>query len=126
MDAVIDFSGQPGAPAEGVGMLKRGGRLVLGSVVDTELTLGASSAFMAHELQVAAPTSSMDDLAAVIDLALSGRLDASGWVSHRLALDDFAEALEVAENRPPGTVRVVVEVASSPRSSCVWCTSCSP
>ena len=109
---LIDFSGQPGAPAEGVGMLKRGGRLVLGSVVDTELTLGASSAFMAHELQVrGAYVSSMDDLAAVIELAQSGRLDASGWVSHRMALDDFAEALEVAENRPPGTVRVVVEVA---------------
>ena len=45
------------------------------------------------------------------DLARSGRLDASGWVSHRMALDDFAEALEVAENRPPGTVRVVVECA---------------
>jgi 2-desacetyl-2-hydroxyethyl bacteriochlorophyllide A dehydrogenase len=111
MDAVIDFSGQPGAPAEGVGMLKRGGRLVLGSVVDTELTLGASSAFMAHELQVrGAYVSNMDDLAAVIELAQSGRLDASGWVSHRMPLDDFAEALEVAENRPPGTVRVVVEV----------------
>jgi hypothetical protein len=27
-----------------------------------------------------------------------------------MPLDDFAEALEVAENRPPGTVRVVVEV----------------
>jgi 2-desacetyl-2-hydroxyethyl bacteriochlorophyllide A dehydrogenase len=112
MDAVIDFSGQPGAPAEGVGMLRRGGRLVLGSVVDTELTLGPSSAFMAHELQVAgAYVSSIDDLAAVIELAQQGRLDASGWVSHRMALEDFPEALEVAENRPPGTVRVVVEVA---------------
>jgi 2-desacetyl-2-hydroxyethyl bacteriochlorophyllide A dehydrogenase len=110
MDAVIDFSGQPGAPAEGVGMLRRGGRLVLGSVVDTELTLGPSSAFMAHELQVVgAYVSSIDDLAAVIELAQQGRLDASGWVSHRMALEDFPEALEVAENRPPGTVRVVVE-----------------
>jgi 2-desacetyl-2-hydroxyethyl bacteriochlorophyllide A dehydrogenase len=109
-DAVIDFSGQPGAPAEGVGLLRRGGRLVLGSVVDAELTLGASSAFMAHELQVVgAYVSGMHDLEAVIDLALAGRLDASGWVSHRMPLDDFDEALEVAESRPPGTVRVVVE-----------------
>jgi 2-desacetyl-2-hydroxyethyl bacteriochlorophyllide A dehydrogenase len=112
MDAVIDFSGQPGAPAEGVGLLRRGGRLVLGSVVDAELTLGASSAFMAHELQVVgAYVSGLHDLAAVIDLALDGRLDASGWVSHRMALEDFDEALEVAESRPPGTVRVVVECA---------------
>jgi 2-desacetyl-2-hydroxyethyl bacteriochlorophyllide A dehydrogenase len=113
MDAVIDFSGQPGAPAEGVALLRRGGRLVLGSVVDAELTLGASSAFMARELRVlGAYVSTLPDLATVIELSLDGRLDASGWVSHRMALEDFAEALEVAESRPPGTVRVVVETGA--------------
>jgi hypothetical protein len=33
-------------------------------------------------------------------------------VSHRLALDDFEQALELAEMRPPGTVRVVVETGA--------------
>jgi 2-desacetyl-2-hydroxyethyl bacteriochlorophyllide A dehydrogenase len=112
-DAVIDFSGQPGAPAEGVGLLRRGRRLVLGSVVDAELTLGPSSAFMGRELQVVgAYVSKLHDLETVIELALDGRLDASGWVSHRLTLDDFEQALELAEMRPPGTVRVVVETAA--------------
>jgi 2-desacetyl-2-hydroxyethyl bacteriochlorophyllide A dehydrogenase len=114
MDSVIDFSGQPGAPAEGVALLRRGGRLVLGSVVDAELTLGASSAFMARELKVlGAYVSTLDDLATVIELALDGRLDASGWVSHRLPLEDFEQALELAESRPPGTVRVVVQTGAA-------------
>jgi 2-desacetyl-2-hydroxyethyl bacteriochlorophyllide A dehydrogenase len=110
MDAVIDFSGHAAAPAEGLGLLRRGGRLVLGSIVDAELTLGASSAFMAHELQVVgAYVSGLDDLAAVIELASDGRLDASAWVSHRLPLAEFEQALALAENRPAGMVRVVVE-----------------
>lgn len=114
MDAVIDFSGQADAPAVGVALLRRGGRLVLGSVVDSMLTLEVSSAFMAHELQiVGAYASSLDDLAAVIDLARDGHLDAGAWVSHRLPLADFDHALEIADTRPPGTVRVVVETDSA-------------
>jgi D-arabinose 1-dehydrogenase-like Zn-dependent alcohol dehydrogenase len=110
MDAVIDFSNQPAAPAEGLGLLRRGGRLVIGSIVDSELTLGPSSAFMAHELQVVgAYVSNLDDLATVIELTREGRLDTSSWVTHRRSLEEFDEAVEIAERRPPGTVRVVVE-----------------
>lgn len=111
MDAVIDFSGQADAPAEGVALLRRGGRLVLGSVVDAPLTVGTSSAFMAHELQVlGAYVSGMHDLAAVIELAHHRRLEAEEWVSHRRPLSDFNDAVAIAASRPPGTVRVVVEV----------------
>ncbi|MGA2925547.1 MAG: alcohol dehydrogenase catalytic domain-containing protein [Solirubrobacteraceae bacterium] len=110
MDAVIDFSGRPEAPAEGVALLRRGGRLVLGSLVDAPLALGASSNFMARELQVVgAYASSIDDLAAVIELTRAGRLDPGAWVSRRMALAEFEHALALAEERPDGIVRVVVE-----------------
>ena len=59
---------------------------------------------------VGAYASGIDDLAAVIELASAGRLDAGSWVSHRLGLEEFDLALEIAETRPPGTVRVVVEI----------------
>jgi propanol-preferring alcohol dehydrogenase len=110
VDAVIDFSGDPAAPAEGAALLLRGGRLVLGSVVDAPLLLGASSAFMTRELQVAgAYTSSLADLAAVIELVRSGRLAADDWASHRRPLAEAPAALALAEQRPPGMIRVVVE-----------------
>jgi propanol-preferring alcohol dehydrogenase len=110
VDAVIDFSGQAGAPNEALGLLHRGGRFVLGSVVDAELALGVSSAFMAHEMQViGAYASSLNDLATVIKLTRDGRLDASAWVTHRRPLEQFEDALRLADIRPPGTVRVVVD-----------------
>jgi 2-desacetyl-2-hydroxyethyl bacteriochlorophyllide A dehydrogenase len=109
MDAVIDFSGDPGAPVQGAALLVRGGCLVLGSVVDQPLGLGASSTFMTRELQVVgAYCSSLADLAAVIDLVREGRLDADSWVSHRLPLGEAREALALALERPAGMVRVVV------------------
>jgi propanol-preferring alcohol dehydrogenase len=109
-DAVVDFSGAAEAPRAGVGLLARGGRLVLGSVVDEPLALGSSSTFMTRELQVlGAYSSSLADLRAVIDLVRSGRLDASAWVTHRLPLTEAPAALALAAQRPAGTVRVVVE-----------------
>ncbi len=114
MDAVIDFSDQAGAAPEGVALLRRGGRLVLGSIVDAPLELGISSHFMARELQVVGVyVSNLEDLKAVIELARDGRLDAEAWVSHRLPLEQFERAVEIAKNRPPGTVRVVVECAAA-------------
>lgn len=109
-DAVIYFSGAPDAPRAGVGLLARGGRLVLGSVVDEPLALGSSSTFMTRELQLlGAYSSSLADLRAVIELVRSGRLDASAWVTHRLPLAEAPAALALAAHRPAGTVRVVVE-----------------
>lgn len=112
-DAVIDFSNQASAPAEGLAMLRRGGRLVIGSIVDSELSLGPSSAFMAHELQVLGVyVSNLHDLAVVIELARDGRLDPGAWVSHRRSLEEFDDALKLAIERPPGTIRVVIDCAA--------------
>jgi threonine dehydrogenase-like Zn-dependent dehydrogenase len=109
-DAVIDFTGQAAAPAVGAALLRRGGRLVLGSVVDAPLHAGASSAFMTRELELrGAYASSLADLAAVIGLARQGRLDPGEWATHRFALADAPAALALAAERPPGMVRVVVE-----------------
>ncbi|HEY7076853.1 MAG TPA: alcohol dehydrogenase catalytic domain-containing protein, partial [Solirubrobacteraceae bacterium] len=42
VDAVVDFSGARAAPREGVRMLRHGGRLVLGGVLDQPLSLGTT------------------------------------------------------------------------------------
>ncbi|MGH9114537.1 MAG: zinc-binding dehydrogenase, partial [Acidimicrobiales bacterium] len=111
LDAVVDFSGSAAAVAEAARMLRRGGRLVLGSVVDEPLDLGTTvTGFVTRELQVVgAYTSSIEDLRAVAGLAVAGRLDVSGSVSAVMALDDAAGAFEMVSQRPAGLVRLVLQ-----------------
>lgn len=109
-DAVIDFTGSPQAPPEAVKMLRPGGRLVVGSVAEGELTLGWLAPFVSREISVTGVyTSTLSDLAEVVELARSGSFDLSGSVTHRVPLSRAPEAFDLLERRPPGMVRVVVE-----------------
>jgi 2-desacetyl-2-hydroxyethyl bacteriochlorophyllide A dehydrogenase len=112
-DVVVDFTGDAAAPAEAIRALARGGRLILGSVVDEPLALGRSSTVLTRELQIiGAYTSNLGDLAAVIELARSGRLDLSGSVTHRRPLAQAPQAIDEVARHIPGLVRMVVEVGN--------------
>jgi 2-desacetyl-2-hydroxyethyl bacteriochlorophyllide A dehydrogenase len=109
-DAVIEFGAGADALGEAPPMLKRGGRLVVGSIEDRPLDLKTTlGVFATRGLQVlGAMGSTLEDLRSVVELASSGRLDLSASVSHRLPLSQTAQALAVLEERPPGLMRVVV------------------
>lgn len=108
-DAVIDFSGQEDAPAEGARLLRPGGTLVLGSVSPSELRLGPGVMLQSRELTVRGVyTSTIDDLRSVVDLATTGLIDLAGSVTHQFPLDRVDEAFRTLDERPPGMVRVVV------------------
>ena len=110
-DAIVDFSGDPVAPALAMRNLRPGGTLVFGSVLEGDLALGAAQRLQARELVVAGVySSSMQDLRAVAELARSGALDLSGSVTHEFPLADAREAFRTLAVRPPGMVRVVVTV----------------
>jgi 2-desacetyl-2-hydroxyethyl bacteriochlorophyllide A dehydrogenase len=109
-DAVVDFSGAPEAASVGVRILRRGGRLVLGSVDEHPLHLGSMQAFVTREIQVRGSyTSTIDDLRAVTQLALADKLDLASAVTHRFPLAEAESAFATLRQRPPGMVRVVVE-----------------
>jgi 2-desacetyl-2-hydroxyethyl bacteriochlorophyllide A dehydrogenase len=110
-DAVVDFSGDPGAPTLGSRLLRTGGTLVFGSVLDGDLTLAAAQRVQVRELVISGVyASSMTDLRAVAQLAVSGALDLSASVTHTFPLAEAAEAFATLAARPPGMVRVVVTV----------------
>ena len=110
-DAVIEFSGQVAAPAEATRMLRRGGRLVLGSVLDGPLALGPAARVQTRELEIVGVFSSgIEDLRAVTEMCRSGRLDLRDAVSHRRPLPEAVEALEAVAAGVPGLVRMVVEM----------------
>ena len=108
-EVAIDFTGDPAAPREARRMLARGGRLILGSVVDEDLNLGPSNAFVTRGLEVrAAFASRIADLEAVIEMTRSGALDLSASVTRTMPLSEAPRALEVVAERPAGLVRLVV------------------
>jgi NAD+-dependent secondary alcohol dehydrogenase Adh1 len=111
VDAVADFTGSSAAPAEGIRMLRRGGRLVLGSIVDEATHLGiTTTAAVTRELQmVGSFASTIEDLHAVARLTADGALDLHASASLRMALDEADEAFRIVQRRPPGHIRLVLE-----------------
>jgi len=113
-DHVFDFSGAPGSPAQGIRLLKTGGTLVFGSVLEGTLDLGPAVALQTRELTVRGVyNSSMSDLREVVALATSGRLDLAHSVSHTADLGDAMEAFTALANRPKGLVRMVLTTGGS-------------
>lgn len=110
-DAVIEFSGVGAAASEGVRMLRRGGRLVLGAILDEEFALTATySALVTREVEiVGAYTSTVSDLRKVVELVERGRLSLDGMVSMIVRMENVAEAFAILQQRPAGTVRVVAQ-----------------
>lgn len=110
MDAVIDFSGAEAAASEGVRMLRKGGRLVLGSVRDQKVSIATTyTGLMTREIEIVGSYSnSLSDLQAVTELVLNGKLSLAGLVTHTFPLKDVEKAFDVLEKRPPGMVRVVI------------------
>jgi propanol-preferring alcohol dehydrogenase len=111
-DAVVDFSGAADGPAQGLRLLGRGGRLVLGAVVDEPLAFSTPiTVVIARELVIlGAYSSTLPELRAVARLAESGSIDLSASVTHRFSLQDAAAAFRTLEERPPGMVRVVIDI----------------
>ena len=109
-DSVIDFSGAEAAPSEGVRMLRKGGRLVLGSVLDERVSIATTyTGLMTREIEIVGSYSnSLSDLQAVTELVRNGKLSLAGMVSHTFPLQDIEKAFDVLERRPPGMVRIVI------------------
>ncbi|MGI5131031.1 alcohol dehydrogenase catalytic domain-containing protein [Pseudonocardia sp. CA-107938] len=113
-DTVVEFSGAPAAPAQAVRLLRPGGTLLFGSVVDGPLALGPAVALQSRELVVRGVySSSLADLRDVVDLASAGRIDLSGSVTHTVSLDDAPDAFRTLDARPAGLVRMVVTTGAA-------------
>jgi L-iditol 2-dehydrogenase len=108
VDYVFDCTGNPGVPAQAIGVVRRGGRVaILGltggkpSAVDVDrLTL--------DEIDLMGIRSSPNAYPAMIALMRSGKVDLSPLVTHVYPLEAVGEALAALESRQ--AVRPIVEI----------------
>lgn len=110
-DVLVDVSGSPDALPFGLSTLRRGGRIVLASVLEVPPALGMSgTSFMTRELEIVGSFgSSIDELREVTELADSGRLKLAGSVSTVIALDELPRWLpELITRGGGGGVRTIV------------------
>ena len=109
-DAVIEFGPGAAAATEVFPMLARGGRMVFGSISDQPLSLSTTvTAFVTRELEIVGTyASTIDDLRAVVSLALEGRLDLAASISHRVPLDDVERAFTLLREHASGLGRIAI------------------
>jgi 2-desacetyl-2-hydroxyethyl bacteriochlorophyllide A dehydrogenase len=108
-DLAVDFSGDPDLIGRAVGLLRRGGRLVLVGLSTASPALPAVTELVRGGLTVVGSYGAQpQDVREILQLLAAGRLDLGGSVTHRFALPDVALALTHLSRKLGDPVRVVV------------------
>ncbi len=109
VDLCVDCVGRPESVRACIGAVRVGGRLVLVGVSDEPLVLPGSSSLVRREIEIlSAFGATPHEIAGVVGLVTSGRLDLSRSVSRRWPLARIHEAIAALRDRAPDVVRVVV------------------
>jgi len=109
VDLTVDFVSRPETVRNSVGATRIGGRVVLVGVSDDPLVLQGSSYLVRREVEIrSAFGATPHEIATVISLSASGRLDLSRSVSRIWPLERIHEAIATLQKRPPEVVRFVV------------------
>ncbi|MGQ0568341.1 MAG: zinc-dependent alcohol dehydrogenase [Armatimonadota bacterium] len=109
VDLCVDFVAKSETVRACIGAARIGGRVVLVGVSDESLILPGSSYLVRREVEIrSAFGATPHEMATVIGLAASGRLDLSHSVSGQWPLARIHEAMGALLNRPPDAVRFVV------------------
>jgi len=114
-DVVIECVGTPGTVAAGVRGLLPGGRLVAVGVGMMPPAVDLPQAIFAfQELSVLGSFGSHQaDLKEILELEAAGTIDIESSISHRLALDEVAEGLEMLRTKRGDPQRIVVEIGDA-------------
>jgi L-iditol 2-dehydrogenase len=106
-DVVLECSGDPVAVAQGVEAVRKGGR-----VAAIGIPPGAGSVplrrMVLDEVDVVGVRAAAGEMPEAIALVAAGRIRLAELVTHRFALDDYAEAYRVFTERVDGALKVIV------------------
>jgi L-iditol 2-dehydrogenase len=106
-DAVLECSGDPAAVGQSLEMLRRGGRVAVVGIPLGDAPIPVRRLVM-DELDLVGVRAAAGEMPEAIALAAAGRLRLAELVTHRFALEDFAEAYRVFTGRVDGALKVIV------------------
>ncbi|MEE9275980.1 MAG: zinc-binding dehydrogenase, partial [bacterium] len=107
-DVVLECSGAAAAFLQAMGMVKKGGRIVIGGIIPEEVPVPMSKILL-DEIDIVGSRAAPNCLPEVLALVESGALRLRPLVTHRFPLREFTEALETFGQRKDGALKVIVE-----------------
>jgi L-iditol 2-dehydrogenase len=106
-DVALECSGASEAVGQCVEMVRRGGRVAVIGIPLRAASLPMPRAVL-EEIDVVGVRAAAGEMPRAIELAASGRIRLKELITHRFALEDFAEAYATFTQRRDGALKVIV------------------
>jgi propanol-preferring alcohol dehydrogenase len=108
-DLVLDFVGAAKVIEQEIHCVGKGGRLVLVGIGKDDIRVSPYKTIIGKEMELIGVNDHLrSELAQLIDIIGSGRMDLSRSITHRVHLDEVNTGLEILEKRTGNPIRVVV------------------
>jgi L-iditol 2-dehydrogenase len=106
-EVALECSGDPEAVGRCVTLLRKGGRVAVIGIPGEDAALPLQRLVL-DEIDVVGVRASAGEMPEAINLAAAGRLRLRELITHRYALEDFADAYETFTKRRDGALKVIV------------------
>jgi L-iditol 2-dehydrogenase len=106
-DVALECSGAPEAVGQCVDMVRKGGRVAIIGIPLENATLPMPRTVL-DEIDVVGVRATAGEMPRAIELAATGRIRLGALVTHRFALEDFADAYATFTERRDGALKVIV------------------
>ncbi len=108
-DLVLDFVGAPEVIEEEMRYVGKGGRLVLVGIGEGNINVSPYKTIIGKEMELVGVNDHLrSELAELVDMVASGKMDLSKSITHRVHLDEVNTGFEILEERIGNPIRVVV------------------
>ncbi len=110
VDVVLDAAGTPQTVPMALKMLARGGRCSTVGIPTEDVSLALGSLVL-DELELVGSRAVAGEMQATIDFINDGRIRAGDIITDRFQLSEFARAIEVADKRIGGAMKVFIDLS---------------
>jgi 2-desacetyl-2-hydroxyethyl bacteriochlorophyllide A dehydrogenase len=109
-EVVLDFVGRRKTIEKSIVCARRGGRIVVVGISSEDLQISPYSTIIGKEIEIVGVNDHLkSELAELIELVNSGRVDLSSSVTHKVKLEEVNEGIQILQNNIGHPTRVVIQ-----------------